>query len=81
MRVVARAVILEGWGRLIQECDQMSMMDKLKNLLKGHEEQTDKAVDKAGDTVDQRTEGKYSGQVDAAQEQLKNQFRDQPPQQ
>ncbi|MFD5432264.1 antitoxin [Kitasatospora sp. NPDC127067] len=59
----------------------MSMMDKLKNLLKGHEEQADKAVDKAGDTVDQRTEGKYSGQVDAGQEQLKNQFRDQPPQQ
>lgn len=81
MRVVACTVILEGWGRLIQECDQMSMMDKLKNLLKGHEEQGDKAVDKAGDTVDQRTEGKYSGQVDAAQEQLKNQFRDQPPQQ
>ncbi|MFF4381405.1 antitoxin [Kitasatospora sp. NPDC092039] len=59
----------------------MSMMDKLKNLLKGHEEQADKAVDRAGDTVDQRTQGKYSGQVDAAQEQLKNQFRDQPPSQ
>ncbi|MEU3568358.1 antitoxin [Kitasatospora sp. NPDC036755] len=58
----------------------MSMMDKLKNLLKGHEDQADKAVDKAGDAVDQRTQGKYSGQVDAAQEQLKNRFRDQPPQ-
>ncbi|GAB7184812.1 antitoxin [Kitasatospora sp. Ki12] len=58
----------------------MSMMDKLKSLLKGHEEQADKAVDKAGDTVDERTQGKYSGQVDAAQEQLKNQFRDEPPQ-
>ncbi|MEU9040681.1 MULTISPECIES: antitoxin [unclassified Kitasatospora] len=57
----------------------MSMMDKLKSLLKGHEEQADKAVDHAGDTVDERTQGKYSGQVDAAQEQAKNQFRDQPP--
>ncbi|WP_030230966.1 antitoxin [Streptomyces sp. NRRL S-350] len=57
----------------------MSMMDKLKNLLKGHEEQADKAVDKAGDTVDERTQSKYSGQVDTAQEQLKNQFRDQQP--
>ncbi|MER7771170.1 antitoxin [Kitasatospora sp. NPDC096140] len=58
----------------------MSMMDKLKNLLKGHEEQADKAVDKAGDAVDERTQGKYSGQVDAGQEQMKNQFRDEPPQ-
>lgn len=58
----------------------MSMMDKLKNLLKGHEEQADKAVDKAGDAVDEHTQGKYSGQVDTAQEQAKNQFRDQPPQ-
>ncbi|WP_030060645.1 antitoxin [Streptomyces novaecaesareae] len=58
----------------------MSMMDKLKSLLKGHEEQADKAVDKAGDAVDERTQGKYSGQVDTSQEQLKNQFRDEPPQ-
>ncbi|MBO1418633.1 antitoxin [Streptomyces sp. FH025] len=58
----------------------MSMLDKLKSLLKGHEEQADKAVDKAGQTVDERTQGKYTGQIDAAEEQAKNQFRDQPPQ-
>ncbi|WP_280683665.1 antitoxin [Kitasatospora sp. MAA19] len=58
----------------------MSMLDKLKGLLKGHEDQAEKAVDKTGDAVDERTQGTYSGQVDAAQEQLKNQFRDQPPQ-
>ncbi len=80
MRVGGCAVILEEWGRLIRECDHMSMMDKLKSLLKGHEEQADKAVDKAGDAVDERTQGKYSGQVDTSQEQLKNQFRDEPPQ-
>ncbi|MFJ8623838.1 antitoxin [Kitasatospora sp. NPDC093550] len=57
----------------------MSMMDKLKSLLKGHEEQAEKAVDKAGDTVDDRTQGKYSGQVDAAQEHMKDQFRNEPP--
>ncbi|MEV7184446.1 antitoxin [Kitasatospora sp. NPDC093102] len=57
----------------------MSMMDKLKSLLKGHEEHAEKAVDKTGDAVDERTQGKYSGQVDTAEEQLKNQFRDQPP--
>ncbi len=81
MRTAAGAVILEGWGRLFQERDQMSMLDKLKGLLKGHEDQADRAVDKAGDAVDERTQGKYSSQVDAAQEQAKNQFRDQPPQQ
>ncbi|MEV7773450.1 antitoxin [Kitasatospora sp. NPDC086791] len=57
----------------------MSMMDKLKSLLKGHEEQADKTVDKAGDAVDDRTQGKYGGQVDSTQEQLKSQFRDEPP--
>ncbi|MFI6846360.1 antitoxin [Kitasatospora sp. NBC_00085] len=58
----------------------MSMMEKLKHMLKGHEDQADKAVDKAGDAVDERTQGKYSGQVDTGQEKLKDQFRDQPPQ-
>lgn len=58
----------------------MSMLDKLKGLLKGHEDQSEKAVDKAGDAVNERTEGKYSSQVDAAQERIKDQFRDEPPQ-
>lgn len=79
MRTRAGSVILEWWGRLIQECDQMSMLDKLKGLLKGHEEQAEKAVDKAGDAVDDRTQSRFSGQVDATQEQVKNQFRDDPP--
>jgi hypothetical protein len=74
------AVILEGWGRLIQEGDHMSMLDKLKSLLKGHEDQAEKGIDKAGDAFDERTEGKYSSQTDAAQDKLKQQFRDEPPQ-
>ncbi|MGW2250660.1 antitoxin [Kitasatospora sp. NPDC001660] len=58
----------------------MSMLDKLKSLLKGHEDQAEKGVDKAGDAFDERTEGKYSSQVDTAQDKLKEQFRDEPPQ-
>ncbi|MCG6493996.1 antitoxin [Kitasatospora sp. A2-31] len=58
----------------------MSMMDKLKQMLKGHESQAEKAVDRAGDGVDERTQGKYAGQVDTAQEKVKDQFREQPPQ-
>ncbi|AOP48451.1 antitoxin [Streptomyces lydicus] len=63
----------------------MSMMDKLKHMLKGHESQTDKGIDKAGDMVDERTQGKYKGQVDTAQDKLRDQFgggrgEDRPPQ-
>jgi hypothetical protein len=52
----------------------MSVMDKLKQMLKGHESQADKGVDKAGDAADAKTQGKYSGHVDKAQEQAKGQY-------
>ncbi|MEU7645388.1 MULTISPECIES: antitoxin [Streptomyces] len=52
----------------------MSVMDKLKQMLKGHEDKAGQGIDKAGDFVDGKTQGKYSGQVDTAQDQLKNRF-------
>ncbi|GLF94005.1 antitoxin [Streptomyces yaizuensis] len=52
----------------------MSMLDKLKQMLKGHESKVDQGVDKAGDAFDARTKGKYSRHVDTAQEKLKGQF-------
>lgn len=55
----------------------MSVMDKLKQMLKGHEDQADKAVGKAGDMVDKKTQGKYSGQVDTAEDKFRQQLRDQ----
>ncbi|MFC8290783.1 antitoxin [Streptomyces sp. NPDC057242] len=61
----------------------MSMLDKLKQALKGHEDQAGKGVDKAGDFVDEKSRGKYSGHVDTAQDKLKQQLgrdRDTPPQ-
>ncbi|MFJ9848686.1 antitoxin [Streptomyces sp. NPDC101150] len=62
----------------------MSMLDKIKQMLKGHESQADKGIDKAGDFADTKTEGKYRGQVDAAQDKLREQYgrpgdQDQPP--
>ncbi|GAA2252438.1 hypothetical protein GCM10010232_45910 [Streptomyces amakusaensis] len=61
----------------------MSVLDKLKQMLKGHESKVDKGVDKAGDAFDAKTKGKYSGHVDKAQDKLKGQFgtgsQDQPP--
>ncbi|KOG85583.1 antitoxin [Streptomyces varsoviensis] len=52
----------------------MSMLDKLKGLIKGHEDTARKGVDKAGDAFDQKTQGKYSGQVDSAQQKLNDQM-------
>ncbi len=52
----------------------MSVMHKLKRMLKGHEARAGKVVDKAGDLVDKKTRGKYSGHVDTAQEKLKDQL-------
>ncbi|MFE9629475.1 antitoxin [Streptomyces sp. NPDC006463] len=62
----------------------MSALDKLKKMLKGHEEQSGQAIDKAGDFVDEKTQSKYSPQVDTAQEALKRQLsqdrEERPPQ-
>ncbi|MFD6228756.1 antitoxin [Streptomyces sp. NPDC060232] len=53
----------------------MSMMDKLKQMLRGHESQADQGIDKAGDYVDGKTRARYSSQVDTAQDKLKEQLR------
>jgi hypothetical protein len=47
----------------------MSMLDKLKGMLKGHEDQAEQGVEKGGDMIDQRTGNKYQSQVDMAQKQ------------
>ncbi|WP_030671927.1 antitoxin [Streptomyces sp. NRRL B-1347] len=52
----------------------MSVMDKLKQMLKGHEDKAGQGIDKAGDFVDEKTQGKYSSQVDTAQDKLKQQL-------
>jgi hypothetical protein len=52
----------------------MSVLDKVKGMLKGHESQASKGVDKAGDLIDEKTGGRYESQVDTAQEQAKKQF-------
>ncbi|MFD9502729.1 antitoxin [Streptomyces sp. NPDC060035] len=62
----------------------MSALDKIKKMLKGHEDQAGKGVDKAGDTIDGRTQGKYRSQVDTGQDKFKQQLgadrdQDNPP--
>lgn len=77
MRGPGSTATLSQWGH-IKEDTIMSVMDKLKSMLKGHEAQADKGIDKAGDAVDDKTQGKYSGQVDTAQDKLKDQFGTRP---
>ena len=52
----------------------MSMLDKLKNMMKGHEDTVHKGVDKGGDMIDEKTGGKYSGHVDTAQQKINEQY-------
>ncbi|MFF3558697.1 antitoxin [Streptomyces sp. NPDC002574] len=52
----------------------MSMLDKIKAKLKGHESQAQKGIDKGGDTLDERTGGKYQRQVDTAQDKLSDEY-------
>lgn len=46
----------------------MGFMDKAKDFADKHDEQVDQGIEKAGDQVDQRTDGKYSSQVDKGQD-------------
>ncbi|GHD82457.1 antitoxin [Streptomyces goshikiensis] len=62
----------------------MSMLDKLKGLLKGHEDQVQQGTEKAGDAFDAKTGNKYQSQVDTAQQKINEQLgsdkpKDEPP--
>jgi len=62
----------------------MGMFDKLKDVadkargMAGQQaDKLDPLIDKAGDAVDQKTGGKFSGQVDAAQDAAKKALHEQ----
>lgn len=57
----------------------MSMLDKIKGLIKGHPDQARQGVEKGGDFIDKRTQNKYSGQVDSVQQKLNDQVGDRRP--
>ena len=59
----------------------MGILDKLKDAASGHEEQVNQAIDQAGDAVDQKTGGQYEGQVDQAQDFLKDKIGEAEPRQ
>ncbi len=49
----------------------MAFFDKVKDLLAKNADKVDTAIDKAGDIVDKKTQGKYTQQVDKIQEVAK----------
>ncbi|KHO17644.1 antitoxin [Mycolicibacterium setense] len=58
----------------------MGFLDKVKDLLSKNADKVDTAIDKAGDIVDQKTQGKYSQHVDKAQDAAKGAIRKDDPQ-
>jgi MT0933-like antitoxin protein len=58
----------------------MGFLDKLKDLASKNKGAVDSAIDKAGDIVDQKTQGKYSSTVDKVQDAAKNVVDKTPPQ-
>jgi MT0933-like antitoxin protein len=54
----------------------MGIFDKAKDALSGHSDQVAAAIDKAGDFVDEKTEGKYAEQVDKGQDMARDKLAD-----
>lgn len=52
----------------------MSMMNRIKSMLRGHEGKAAKGIDMAGDMFDRKTHGKYRRHVDKAQRKLKDEL-------
>ncbi|MCW2943548.1 MAG: hypothetical protein JWR24_265 [Actinoallomurus sp.] len=49
----------------------MSIVDKVKEFLGQHGDKVDKVIDRAGNIADEKTGGKYSDKIGAAQEQAR----------
>jgi hypothetical protein len=49
----------------------MGFLDKVKGLVADNADKVDSAIDKAADIVDQKTQGKYAGQVDKVSDMAK----------
>ena len=49
----------------------MAFLDKVKNLLARNADKVDTAIDKAGEVVDKKTQGKYASTVDKVQDAAK----------
>ncbi|WP_040794437.1 antitoxin [Nocardia higoensis] len=57
--------------------DFKNLAGKAMDLAAQNADKVDAVIDKAGDVVDEKTGGKFAGQVDAAQDAAKNAIRQQ----
>jgi uncharacterized protein YjbJ (UPF0337 family) len=55
----------------------MGVVDKVKGLLSQNADKVDAAIDKAGDIVDEKTQGKLSDTVDKVRDAAKKAIDDQ----
>lgn len=53
-----------------------SAKDKLSGLARDNQDKIEEGIDQAGDAVDDKTGGKFSDQVDTAQEAAKDKLGD-----
>jgi hypothetical protein len=58
----------------------MGFLDKVKDLVSKNKATVDSAIDKAGDVIDQKTQGKYAQHVDKVQDAAKKAVDKTPPQ-
>ncbi len=55
----------------------MGIFDDIKNAVAEHEAELESAIDKAADFIDEKTGGQFAGQLDQAQEFLKDNIGEQ----
>lgn len=55
------------WGRDVR----MGLLDKAKDLLSQNADKADTVINKAGDFVDEKTQGKYSDTIQRVQEEAR----------
>ncbi|MFI6046198.1 antitoxin [Nocardia sp. NPDC051321] len=55
--------------------DFKNLANKAMDLAQQNADKVETVIDKAGDLVDEKTDGKFAGQVDAAQEAAKKALR------
>jgi len=53
--------------------------DKIKQLASEHPDQVDQGIEKGGDLLDEKTGGRYTGQVDQGQQAVRGKFGKQTP--
>jgi hypothetical protein len=46
----------------------MGFLDDAKKFIDEHDDQVDQAIEKAGDVVDQKTDGKFADKIDKVQD-------------